>query len=485
MLDFPNSGLQHAVPRWRASTRETQSKRGRVSPNSLRNIIQCADLCLLLVGCVWIYRLAEPRGAQIGFLMLGESIGFWIAAICLARLGAYNLLSLGAQARAIALAILFGSAGLAGTLGVLHPQPAIWLLPALWMGCVALLLGTERCVFAVVVQQLRSASRLENRIALLGYYDDAAALFARIQPIDKSLTRIAAAYHCSRSPLSPATAAVPLRGGIADLYADAQRGAIDAIIITLKPAETRLIDAALHRLRGIAINIYVLADPARSGGHRAFRGIAVQHVAEPPLSEWQRLHKAIFDYICATTLTVVLSPVLLGIAALIKLDSEGPALFRQEREGYNGILFNCYKFRTMYWQLADACADRQTTRDDPRVTRIGRWLRKLSLDELPQLLNVLRGEMSLVGPRPHALQTKAGTRLFADVVAQYPLRHRIKPGITGWAQVNGWRGETRSEYEIHERVRYDLYYIENWSILLDLRILLMTAWRGVFSDKAY
>ena len=348
MLDFPNSGLQHAVPPWGASTRETQSKGSRVSPNTLRNVIQCADLCLLLVGCVWIYRLAEPRGAQIGFLMLAEAIGFWIAAICLARLGAYNLLSLGTQARAIALAILFGSAGLAGTLGILDPRPAMWLLSALWMVCAALLLGTERCIFAVVVHQLRSAGRLVNRIALLGYCDDAAALFTRIQPSGTSLTQIAAAYQCPRSPPPPANAAVPLRGGIADLCAEAQRGHIDAIIVALKPAEALSIDAALHCLQGIAINIYTLADPARPAGQVAFRGVAVQHVTEPPLSEWQRLHKAIFDYICAAALIVSLSPVLLGIAALIKLDSEGPVLFRQEREGYNGILFNCYKFHNVF-----------------------------------------------------------------------------------------------------------------------------------------
>jgi lipopolysaccharide/colanic/teichoic acid biosynthesis glycosyltransferase len=160
-------------------------------------------------------------------------------------------------------------------------------------------------------------------------------------------------------------------------------------------------------------------------------------------------------------------------------------LFRQPRLGFNNRMFLCYKFRTMHHGMADLLADRQTTRDDPRITRIGRYLRKLSVDELPQLFNVLNGTMSLVGPRPHAPNTKAADRLFAEVVQQYALRHRVKPGITGWAQVNGWRGETRTVDQIEQRVKFDLFYIENWSVLLDLRILVMTVLREVASRQAF
>ncbi len=135
--------------------------------------------------------------------------------------------------------------------------------------------------------------------------------------------------------------------------------------------------------------------------------------------------------------------------------------------------------------MTDLLAERQTTRDDPRVTRVGKYLRKLSLDELPQLFNVLNGTMSLVGPRPHAPNTKAADRLFAEVVQQYALRHRVKPGITGWAQVNGWRGETRTVDQIEQRVKFDLFYIENWSVWLDLRIIVMTVLREVASPTAF
>ncbi len=160
---------------------------------------------------------------------------------------------------------------------------------------------------------------------------------------------------------------------------------------------------------------------------------------------------------------LLLSPVLLVTALLIKLDSPGPVLFRQPRMGFNNRLFLCYKFRSMRQDAQDLLADKQTTRDDPRVTRVGRVIRKLSIDELPQLLNVLNGTMSLVGPRPHAPNTKAANKLFTDVVQQYAVRHRVKPGITGWAQVNGWRGETATVDQIQKRVACDLYYIENWS----------------------
>ncbi len=148
-------------------------------------------------------------------------------------------------------------------------------------------------------------------------------------------------------------------------------------------------------------------------------------------------------------------------------------------------MFSIFKFRTMRTDMTDLLADKQTTRDDPRITRIGHYLRRFSIDELPQLLNVLQGDMSLVGPRPHAPNTKAADKLFADVVRQYAVRHRVKPGITGWAQVNGWRGETKTEDQLRNRVRFDLDYIQNWSLGLDLKILWLTVLREICSKTAF
>jgi lipopolysaccharide/colanic/teichoic acid biosynthesis glycosyltransferase len=160
-------------------------------------------------------------------------------------------------------------------------------------------------------------------------------------------------------------------------------------------------------------------------------------------------------------------------------------IFRQKRFGFNNELIEVYKFRSMYNHLSDAMAQRLVIRDDPRVTRVGRFIRKTSIDELPQLFNVLQGSLSLVGPRPHATQAKAAERLYEQVVEGYFARHRVKPGITGWAQINGWRGETDTQEKIQKRVEYDLYYIENWSVLFDLYIVLMTPIALLKSENAY
>jgi lipopolysaccharide/colanic/teichoic acid biosynthesis glycosyltransferase len=176
-------------------------------------------------------------------------------------------------------------------------------------------------------------------------------------------------------------------------------------------------------------------------------------IGETPLKDWEAVKKSGFDYVVGAIALAILSPVLAPLALAIRLDSKGPILFRQPRLGFNNGMFICYKFRTMYADMTDVMADRQTTRGDPRITRVGKWMRKFSLDELPQLLNVMNGTMSLIGPRPHAPNTKAADRLYVEVVQQYALRHRVKPGITGWAQVNGWRGETTIVEQVENRVR--------------------------------
>ena len=181
----------------------------------------------------------------------------------------------------------------------------------------------------------------------------------------------------------------------------------------------------------------------------------------------------------------VLSPFILVIALAIKLDSRGPVLFRQPRYGFNNNLVQVLKFRTMYHHLGDPDATVLTTRDDPRVTRFGSFLRRRSFDELPQLINVLKGQMSLVGPRPHAVAATADGQFYYDAVEQYAARHRVKPGITGWAQVNGYRGETDTVDKIQKRVEYDLYYIDNWSVWFDLWIIMKTVMVLFKDERAY
>ena len=183
----------------------------------------------------------------------------------------------------------------------------------------------------------------------------------------------------------------------------------------------------------------------------------------------------------ATTGLLTLLPLMLVTAVLIKIDSRGPVFFLQKRDGFNGRAFNIFKFRTMH-VLEDGPVVAQATRNDPRVTRLGRWLRRSSIDELPQLLNVIRGDMSLVGPRPHAVSHNSE---YEKLIANYAFRHHVKPGLTGWAQVNGYRGETRQIEQMERRVEYDLWYINNWSPLLDLRIVLQTVVVAMRQTRAF
>jgi lipopolysaccharide/colanic/teichoic acid biosynthesis glycosyltransferase len=176
---------------------------------------------------------------------------------------------------------------------------------------------------------------------------------------------------------------------------------------------------------------------------------------------------------------------LLLVAIAIKAESRGPVLFKQRRFGLGAMPFEIFKFRTMYSHCTDHDAEQLTTRSDMRVTRVGRFLRRFNIDELPQLLNVIRGDMSLVGPRPHAVKAKAGGHLYKDAVAEYSARFRVKPGITGWAQVNGWRGDTDTVKKLEMRVEHDLYYISNWSLGFDLWILLLTVIKGFAGNNAY
>ena len=197
----------------------------------------------------------------------------------------------------------------------------------------------------------------------------------------------------------------------------------------------------------------------------------------PPLSVSARTIKRMFDLLVSTAALIILAFLLATIAIAIKLDSSGPVLFRQNRHGYNNGPIKVLKFRTMY-ACAEAGAFRQATRSDPRVTRVGRFLRATNADELPQLINVLRGEMSLVGPRPHAI---AHNQMFDGKIVPYSRRHNVKPGITGWAQVNGYRGETDTIEKMQRRIEHDVYYIENWSFFFDLKIIALT----LVSRKAY
>jgi lipopolysaccharide/colanic/teichoic acid biosynthesis glycosyltransferase len=217
------------------------------------------------------------------------------------------------------------------------------------------------------------------------------------------------------------------------------------------------------------------------------QGFDDSFLLRPALSEWQQRQKAIFDRSVGMILLIVASPILLLAAFLVRIESPGPILFQQQRIGFNNKAFIIYKFRTMYYHNDKTSFDgsRQALRSDPRITRCGKWLRKFSIDELPQLYNVMQGNMSLVGPRPHPLNININGRPFREAVDNYDCRHRMLPGITGWAQVNGWRGPTPLIEQVEQRVAHDLFYIDNWSLGFDIRILFLTMIREIISERAF
>ena len=282
---------------------------------------------------------------------------------------------------------------------------------------------------------------------------------------------------------------VPVLGRVADLPAFTRYCRVDLVIVAMPLSADRRIHHVVSQLRALDVDVSVLGDaigftlpqsPVSYPG-----GVPAFDLMKRPISGWHSVAKRGLDIGLSSIALTLLAPVFAAVAAAIKLDDPGRALFRQRRLGFNGQTFHIFKFRTMRSEATDADAQTLVSRDDARVTRVGRFLRRTSLDELPQLWNVLIGDMSLVGPRPHALKAKAADRLYDEVVAEYAVRHRVKPGITGWAQVRGWRGETDTVEKIKRRVEHDLYYIDNWSLSFDFRILLMTAAGGFFGRNAF
>ncbi|MFP3602258.1 undecaprenyl-phosphate glucose phosphotransferase [Paraburkholderia sp. SIMBA_053] len=211
-------------------------------------------------------------------------------------------------------------------------------------------------------------------------------------------------------------------------------------------------------------------------------GVPAINLAASPITDLRVLPKRVFDRLFALAALTALAPVMLVIAAMVKLSSPGPVFFRQKRKGIDGHEFEIYKFRSMKVHKEEAGRITQATRRDPRITAVGAFLRRTSLDELPQFINVLRGEMSVVGPRPHALEHDD---IYKDLVKGYMHRYRIKPGITGWAQINGYRGETDRIEKMMGRVKLDLYYMQHWTFWLDIKIVVLTLWKGFVGNNAY
>ena len=347
----------------------------------------------------------------------------------------------------------------------------------------------------LALAKLSDMGVIARRVVIVGTGEQAQRLLSRIKQNRPRFMKIAGIFDERNGDRAIGQAGVgqagvggyPVLGDIEQLLGFVRHGRVNDVIIALPWSADERIAALIEKLRELPVNIYLGADLAGlrfnlRSTEGQFESIPLAEISEKPMSGWSVILKAIEDYILAFASLVLLAPLLVVTAIAIKLDSPGPILFRQKRLGFNNRGFSIYKFRSMRHESELVAKTLQATKGDPRLTRVGAFIRRTSIDELPQLLNVLSGTMSLVGPRPHAVDHNEE---YSQRIRGYFGRHRVKPGITGWAQVNGLRGETRTLEQMEGRVQHDIYYTENWSVLFDIRILIMTVFTVLFGKNAY
>lgn len=419
------------------------------------------------------FSTAHTRGPAI----VAMSVPGTLAALCLAQLAA-----------------LGGYAYLAHYFGTTIPPVSFhnWLWA--WVVAIVLVGVTDFTVGRMSARWFREG-RLARRIVVYGGGEHGARFLDEVasrRPGDMFVC----GYFDDRVESSVAAIlGVPWLGDSHRLVDYVRNEKVDEVVIALPWSADQRILEILRRFRHLPVPIRLapelIAFTAPHAPLAAGDG-ATLTIRDRPVSEWDMLVKSLFDRIFTGLLLIPLLPTMGMVALLIKLDSPGPVFFRQKRLGFNNRPFDVLKFRSMTHGGSAQAGLRQAQRGDRRITRIGRFLRRSSIDELPQLFNVLRGEMSLVGPRPHPIWTRAG-ELWPDqgdrpldaIFSEYASRHRMKPGITGWAQVSGYRGETETPEKMAKRVEHDIYYIDNWSIWLDLRILARTVIATISDKNAY
>ncbi len=358
----------------------------------------------------------------------------------------------------------------------------VWVI--LWMATLLGLLTAGRAALARYVDQLTKSGLLRRSVALIGAGPKFMAARSLLKDEAQSF-ELASTLHLSEPDAAAAFDAAALAEELKPFIQEAQDRHVDAVMIALPAAMGLELDKIMQQVQMLPVEVQLFPD----FGGAAVEARYVQKIgtasvittAAKPITEWGAFLKRIEDILIGSVCLIAFLPVMAVIAAAVKLDSEGPVFFRQRRHGYNHRVIEVMKFRTMR-VMEDGDTVRQASKNDARITRVGAFLRRTSLDELPQFINVLRGEMSIVGPRPHAL---AHNTYYGTLIEKYANRHRVKPGITGWAQVHGFRGETRDADMMAKRVRYDLDYIENWSLWLDLKIIIMTPLFGLFRKSAY
>ena len=471
-----------------------QLRTNTISKKVLDGAIRSADALLILLTGLWAILSAPPTDIP----PLWQTLALFEA--CLIGIMLFQMADLyqtNAQQKAIpqvlrlltSWALVF--AALVSTLILLIPSAEIPqdMLLRWFISGVGFLTFFRMIVRANIIRWTHDG-RLKRRAVLVGGGQAAADLIAELERQPNNDIEICGIFDDRNNERSPASVSGYQKlGNMTALVEFARIAQIDMLLVTIPiRAEKRIIEL-LETLWVLPVDIRLSAHADKLRFRQrasSFVGtVPFVDVLEKPIADWDVLAKRAFDVFFACLALVLLSPVMVLTAVAIKVSSPGPVIFRQKRYGFNNELIDVFKFRSMYNNMADSNASKLVTKNDPRVTPVGRFIRKTSIDELPQLFNVLFGQLSLVGPRPHALSAKAENRLYENVVDGYFARHKVKPGVTGWAQIKGWRGETDTEDKIQKRVECDIYYIENWSVFLDLYILFKTPFCLLHTDNAY
>jgi Undecaprenyl-phosphate glucose phosphotransferase len=461
-----------------------------ISSHVIPGLIASLDTIVILASAIIAYAVV------VGDFI--EDASYYAAAICFVWLATLMLMNFAGLylfepiMRPLAIAdkviIAFGTTFLfllaaAFSLKISDEYSRTWVASFAISACIGTLVF--RLLASRILGRLARMRVFSRNVVIVGMGEQARKLIAHIQKANPRFLSVLGIF--GDSPQNSDDGRYPTLGGIKDLDAFIRDYQVDDVIISMPWSDDDGIMSMVVKLREFAVNVYLGSDligfrlPFRPPPDH-FGEIQIVEVMGRPLAGWGIVRKAAIDYLLGAFLTVLALPLMMLVAVLIKLESKGPALFRQERYGFSNRVFHIYKFRTMRHSEATERVTIQATRNDPRVTRVGRFLRRTSLDELPQLFNVLNGTMSLVGPRPHAVDHNEA---YAKMIRSYFARHRVKPGITGWAQVNGFRGEIKSIEDMELRVQYDIHYAENWTLLFDLKVLVMTFFICLTGRNAY
>lgn len=465
-----------------------------LSPRMVADAAMAIDVAVIILSSVLSHLgynvLAhgeEPDLLRYGGVGLVAALA---AAISFARSKSYefdNLIDLAGQIGRVLSAWLGGIlvlVALAFVLKISKDFSRGWAV--IWFALTPFTLLAGRTLIASLLTTWTRRGYLRRNVAIVGVGPLAERLCSYIESRGPRMgLRIVGLFDDRRTRVRETLAKLPVLGTVDDLLAYARSYKLDEVIIALPwSAETR-VASLVEELSALPADIRLCPDLVGlrflNRPYSRIGEIGLLHVNQRPIAEWSLIVKTIQDYVVAMVALTIGAPFMAMIALAIKLDSPGPILFKQRRRGFNQNMVSVWKFRTMH-VLEDDQTLRQAHKNDARITRVGRFLRRASLDELPQFINVLQGSMSVVGPRPHAL---AHDDYYARLIGRYARRNRVKPGLTGWAQIHGFRGETQTVDKMVKRVEYDLYYIENWSLWLDFKIILLTVFKGLWHENAY